>query len=217
MTNGIEERQREKEFLPSIVAFGDSITAMEWPDYFKERLVKESVPCHLLRRGISGNKVLTDSPEHYNFGVSGIKRFKQDALGTSDVKYVIVLHGVNDIIHSCGSNPISEEVEAEEIIEALKTNIKWAHEKNIQIFGGTLLPFGGYRGVTDTEEAKRQKVNHWIRNSGEFDQVIDFEAVVQDPNHPERLLREFDSGDHLHPSSKGSEALAECIELHFFD
>ena len=65
-------------------------------------------------------------------------------------------------------------------------------------------------------EAKRQAVNAWIRTSGEYDAVIDFDAVTRDPSAPGRLLPAFDSGDHLHPNDAGYEAMGKAIDLQLF-
>ncbi|PLT28798.1 GDSL-type esterase/lipase family protein [Peribacillus deserti] len=200
----------------SVVTFGDSITAMDWPDCFVERLAQESIKIGILRQGIGGNKVLNDSPDTLKYGMAGIKRFRQDALSLAGVKYIVVLHGVNDIIHSAGSQPISKPVEAEQIISGLKQYICWTHEENLKIFGATLLPFGGYEGVTSVEENKRQAINDWIRYSGEFDAVIDFDRVLRNPEKPLELLPVYDSGDHLHPSSEGAMAMARSIDLGLF-
>ncbi|MBM7692060.1 lysophospholipase L1-like esterase [Peribacillus deserti] len=204
------------ETCMSVVTFGDSITAMDWPDCFAEILAEESMEIGVLRQGIGGNKVLTDSPEAFKYGVAGVERFKLDALNHAGVKAIIVLHGVNDIIHSAGSNPISQPVDAEEIIEGLKQYIGWAHEENIRICGATLLPFGGYEGITSIEENKRRAINDWIRNSGEFDAVIDFDRAVRNPDKPLELLPAYDSGDHLHPSREGAEAMARSIDINLF-
>jgi lysophospholipase L1-like esterase len=53
-------------------------------------------------------------------------------------------------------------------------------------------------------------VNDWIRGSGAFDAVVDFDAVLRDPAHPSRLSPAFDSGDHLHPGDTGYEAMAKA-------
>ena len=63
------------------------------------------------------------------------------------------------------------------------------------------------------KEQVRQAVNRWIRESGEFDAVIDFDAVTRDPTHPARLLPAYDSGDHLHPGDAGNQAMAEAIDI----
>jgi lysophospholipase L1-like esterase len=200
----------------SVVTFGDSITAMDWPDYLAERLITEMVKLGVLRQGIGGNKVLNHSPDSHRYGIAGIERFKRDVIQQTAVSYVIVLQGVNDIIHSCGPTPISIPVTAEEIISGLRNYIHMAHEHDIKIFGGTIMPFGGYSGITSIEEEKRQKVNDWIRTSGEFDAVIDFDSATQNPEEPNELYAEYDSGDHLHPSKKGSKAMAESVDLRLF-
>jgi lysophospholipase L1-like esterase len=204
------------EAYSSVVTFGDSITAMDWPDYLAERLIIEGKKIGVLRQGIGGNKVLNDSPDSYCYGTAGIKRFKYDVIPQTGAKYVIVLQGVNDIIHSCGPTPISLTVTSEEIIAGLKKYIQWAHEKEIKIFGATILPFGGHSGITSLEEQKRQAVNEWIRQSGEFDTVIDFESATKNTENPSELLPEYDSGDHLHPSKNGAKTMAYSIDLSIF-
>jgi hypothetical protein len=47
------------------------------------------------------------------------------------------------------------------------------------------------------------------RNSGAFDGVIDFDAVVRDP----RMVPSYEKGDNLHPSDAGCKAMAESIDL----
>lgn len=84
------------------------------------------------------------------------------------------------------------------------------------MYGGTLLPLQGSRFYTAAGEAKRQALNDWIRTSGEFDAVIDFDAALQDPTNPLRLRPEFDSGDHLHPNDAGYEVMAEAIDPSLF-
>jgi len=59
----------------------------------------------------------------------------------------------------------------------------------------------------------REAVNTWIRTSGAFDGVIDFDAVMRDPANPLRLNPAYDSGDHLHPNDAGYQAMADAINL----
>ena len=58
--------------------------------------------------------------------------------------------------------------------------------------------------------------NQWIRSSGQFDAVIDFDAATRDPARPTRLHPEFDSGDHIHPNDAGNRAMAEAVDLSLF-
>ena len=65
-------------------------------------------------------------------------------------------------------------------------------------------------------ETKRQKINDWIRTSQAFDAVIDWDAVVRDPQNPSKLRPEADCGDHLHLSDKGYEIMVEAVDLQLF-
>jgi lysophospholipase L1-like esterase len=94
-----------------------------------------------------------------------------------------------------------------------------ARAKGIASYGVTLTPFEGtvFAGYyTPAKEAVRQAVNNWIRSSGEFDAVIDFERAVRDPSRPTRMLPAYDSGDHLHPNDAGMQAMANAIPLELF-
>jgi lysophospholipase L1-like esterase len=99
-----------------------------------------------------------------------------------------------------------------------KQLIERAHAKAIRIFGGTLTPFEGADGgfYRPEGETKRQAVNKFIRTSGAFDAVIDFDLAVRDPSHPTRLAPIYDSGDHLHPNDGGYSAMASAIDLSLF-
>jgi lysophospholipase L1-like esterase len=133
-----------------------------------------------------------------------------------------VLLGINDIGHpgSSAGAPASEEVSAEEIEAGLAQLVERAHEHGIKLFGATLTPFENttLEGFFSPEkEVKRQAVNRWIRTAGKLDAVIDFDAAVRDPSHPARILPAFDSGDHLHPSDAGQQAMGRAIPLGLFD
>jgi len=78
------------------------------------------------------------------------------------------------------------------------------------------MPFEGYTVYAEELDAKRKEVNEWIRTRGKFDGVIDFDKATLDPNHPSRLLPQYDSGDHLHPSDAGGKAMSETVDLSLF-
>ncbi len=86
------------------------------------------------------------------------------------------------------------------------------------MIGGTILPFAGsdYYHPSAATEADRQAINEWIRGKGNFDAVIDFDAVIRDPQNPTHLLSGYDSGDHLHPSPAGYAAMAGAVPLELF-
>jgi lysophospholipase L1-like esterase len=96
--------------------------------------------------------------------------------------------------------------------------IRRAHERGLFVIGGTIIPFGGFAlyHPTAVNEADRQAVNAWIRAPGHFDAVVDFDALMRDPAHPERMRPEMDNGDHIHPSLAGYRAMAEAVPLGLF-
>ena len=89
----------------------------------------------------------------------------------------------------------------------------------MKIIGATLTPdlgsfLPGY--ATDEKEVIRQEVNYWIRNEPTFDAVIDFDAVLRDPQDEGRLAEAYNSGDSIHPSDAGYSAMANAIDLEIF-
>jgi lysophospholipase L1-like esterase len=86
----------------------------------------------------------------------------------------------------------------------------------MQRFGATLPPTGGLPRVTPARMARRDSLNAWIRKSGAYDRVIDFDKVTRDPADTTRFLPAYDSGDHLHPSDAGDKAMGNAIDLALF-
>ena len=130
------------------------------------------------------------------------------------VRFVTLLEGINDI--GLGTLNPAQEKSADEIIQGYRQLIARAHSRCVKIIGATLTPFEGALYHTPEGEAKRQAVNDFIRHGGEFDAVIDFDAVVRDPERPTRLLPEYDVGDQLHPSDAGYRAMGEAVDPHLF-
>ena len=208
-----------------IVALGDSLTDANiskldannrWPDQLARRLIERPHGRILgvMNQGIGGNRILHDTR-----GDSGQRRFDRDVLAQAGVTHCIVILGINDI-RNRWQKP-EEVVTAEEMITGLQQLAVRAQARGINIFGGTLLTFenetfnpGFY---TPEGEAKRQAVNAWIRTSGAFDAVIDFEAALRDPSHPTQMLPLYDCGDHLHPSDTGYLRMGDAIDLSLFD
>ncbi|MGQ4661006.1 SGNH/GDSL hydrolase family protein [Lysobacter sp. F6437] len=207
----------------TVVAIGDSITDgatatmdanTRWPDFLAERLVDDDVA--VLNAGISGARLLRDK-----MGSNALARFERDVLAQPGIATVIVLIGINDISwNSMVFAPDDAPVAAVEVIAGYRQLIARARLHGVRIVGATLTPFEG--ALQDTpmagyysaeKEQVRQAVNRWIRDSGEFDAVIDFDAAMRDPTHPSRLLPAYDSGDHLHPGDAGNQAMAEAIDI----
>jgi lysophospholipase L1-like esterase len=210
-----------------IVALGDSTTDGHgattngndrWPDVLAARLQagKKTQDVGVSNQGIGGNHLLTDG-----LGPSVLARFDRDVLAPAGVRWLIVFEGVNDLGGLARSGEVSADQHTalvERVIAAYEQIIARAHVHGLRVYGATITPYTGsdYYHPGQWSEADRQAVNAWIRGAGHFDAVIDFDAVVRDPAHPERLLPAYDCGDHLHPSAAGYKAIGESIPLDLF-
>jgi len=209
----------------AVVALGDSITDgassrpdknERWTDVLARRLLANHNEIAVLNAGIGGNRVLTSSP---CWGQNALARLRRDVLGQAGIRMVILFEGTNDIGQPdtpvAATNPCLSrtQVEADEIIAGYKQIIARTRAMGLKIFGATILPYQGFAGWTPTGEAKRMAVNQWIRRSGAFDGVIDFDSALRDPSAPARLAPQFDSGDHLHPGPEGHEAMGNLVHL----
>lgn len=210
-----------------IVALGDSITDgafstpntnHRWPDLLAERLVASGKPMlGVLNQGIGGNRVLNDAPPDLIFmGPSALSRFDREVLAMPGVSHLIVFAGINDIGLAQMSQD-AEQVTPEQLIAGLRQLAERAHEHGIIAYGVTMTPFEGIEGYYTPEgEEIRQAVNDWMRSGGAFDAVIDFDAIMGNPEHPTRLLPAYDGGDHLHINNVGFQAMADAIDLALF-
>lgn len=205
----------------SVVAFGDSITDgaastpnrnRRWPDWLAQRLAARDVA--VLNAGISGAQVL-----HDGMGASALARFERDVLAQRPDS-VVLLMGINDIGWPGSSfEPTREAMNAQRLIDGYRQLIARARQAGVRIVGATLTPFENalpdapVKRYFDADKEKvRQQVNAWIRDSGEFDAVADFDALLRDPAHPARMQAAFDSGDRLHPGDAGYRAMADSLD-----
>ncbi|MFF9914478.1 SGNH/GDSL hydrolase family protein [Streptomyces sp. NPDC013457] len=204
-----------------IVAFGDSITDgvgsgpdanNRYPDELAERFAAAGRPRSVLNHGIGGNQVTNDTTWA---GEKGIERFKKDVLTEPGVRTVILLEGINDFGGSLASGVAdpTPEVSVEQLAAGHRALVREAHARGIRVVGATLTPVKGSFYDTPAVEAKRDAFNHWVRTSGTYDAVVDFDRAVADPADPDRMLPAFDSGDHLHPGDAGYRAMAEALDL----
>ncbi len=204
----------------TLVCAGDSITDgvgstwganRRWPDYLAQRM--NSAPggptLGVVDAGIGSNRVLTDVNGN---NPSLQTRFDHDVLGQPNVKSVILLEGINDIGSNLGSNG-STPLTATDLQNGMQKVIDKAHAVGVKIIGGTILPYEGAGYYTPDGEMVRQAVNQWIRTSGAFDGVIDFDKAMQDPRNPRALNDAYDSGDNLHPNDAGYQAMANAVNL----
>jgi lysophospholipase L1-like esterase len=207
-----------------VVALGDSLTDgnistidafCRWPDQLARRLVERgSRPIGVMNNGLGGNRILHDLR-----GDSGLKRFDRDVLAQPGVTHVIVMLGTNDL-RNRWAKP-EEEVTGEQMIAGLQQMAVRAHSAGIKIIAATLTPFGNETFMANawnpTREKHRVAVNTWIRESGAFDGVADFDAAVRDPEIPTQMAARWDCGDGLHQSDAGYCHLADAIDLALLD
>ncbi|WP_433142570.1 SGNH/GDSL hydrolase family protein [Actinomadura nitritigenes] len=195
-----------------MVAFGDSLTDgvgstkgtdARYPDRLAERLRAAGLRWGVVNAGIGGNRVLTDSPV---YGERAVARFTRDALERPGVRSVIVLAGVNDLAAWNETGPVT----AAQLIDGHRTLIRLAHARGIQAVGATIMPMGGSAAQSRRGEQIRRQVNRWIRTSGAYDAVADFDRVVADGD---RLKAAYDSGDHIHLNDTGYRAIADAVDL----
>lgn len=199
----------------AVVALGDSITDgwqsttdvnRRWPDYLARRLQKSpNTVKGVANEGISGNKVLADGA-----GQSALNRLDRDVLSQPGVRTVFLFEGVNDIKAHTG-------VTAQDLIDGYREIVDRAHAAGKCVVGATVAPFKGWPEWDPAAEAVRQEVNAYIRNSGEFDAVTDFDRILRSPYDQERMLPALDGGDHIHPNDKGMQAMADAVDLPSLD
>ena len=203
-----------------LVTFGDSITDgarsttetnHSWPALLAARLAANKATANIAvaNLGIGGNRVLRDGN-----GASALARFDRDVLSQPGVRWVTLMEGINDI--GRGSMDPAEAVTADELIGSYKQFIAQAHAHGILAIGCTLTPYEGAGYAREEGEQIRAALNSWIRMSGAFDAVVDFEAATRDPGNPKRFRAEFDPGDHLHPNDAGYQAMADAFDLKIF-
>ena len=200
----------------AFIAFGDSITSQSWPDHLTQRLLDEgNTGLSIIRRGISGSRVLREYShlQHRHYGPGGMARFERE-VRIPGADRVLILHGINDIIHPDGihpARPMAHLPTPEELIDGLRAYINAAHSYGMKIYLATLTPILGWRTDAPDRQALRTAVNEWIRTTSEADGVVDFAAATCDPKESRALSADCDSGDHLHPSDSGARVMAHCI------
>jgi lysophospholipase L1-like esterase len=213
----------ESPTAQTVIAIGDSITDgmrsslnanRRWPDVLGRALAEKSGgQAAVVNVGISGNRLLSNSP---CYGEALVSRFERDALRQPGVRSIIVLIGINDINFAAmparaglDCDAPHTQVNADALLRGYQRLIAQAHQRGIRIYGATLTP----ASLPPEREAIRAAVNDSIRSSRAFDGVIDFDQALRDPAHPIVLQRRFDSGDHIHPSDAGYAAMAAAVPI----
>jgi lysophospholipase L1-like esterase len=211
----------------SLLIVGDSITDgrgstnnqnNRWPDLLFRRLQKSSTTKHISFGNLAagGNRILADG-----LGPNAFGRIDRDVLAHPGVSYAMIFEGVNDI----GTGATTKEAQAaiyDGITQAYEQMVTLIHAHGIPVFAATITPFSAPSNVTfqpysDPErEITRQRVNKFIRESGTFDAVVDFDKQLADPKIPSQLNPLYDSGDYLHPSVAGYQYLADQFPVDIF-
>lgn len=186
-----------------------------WPDRLFARLQSDPATSGIavLNQGIGGNRVRGDGA-----GPAALARLEHDVLTQNAVRWLILFEGINDIGTTPATKP-GQQNAVHDLISAYRRIIERGRAARMLVFGATLTPLTGhemYDHPPGAREAARQAVNQWIRASGQFDAVLDFDQAVRDPASPERLLPKFDCGDHLHLGPAGYQALADAVPVTWF-
>ncbi|MBQ0849485.1 SGNH/GDSL hydrolase family protein [Streptomyces sp. BH-SS-21] len=208
----------------AVAVLGDSLTDGRgsttngndrWTDRLLDRL-RAHPPTGgvaVLNQAAGGNRVLADG-----LGPNVLARLDRDVLSRSGVSWLIVFEGVNDL-GTAAATPTAQRSVTTELIAAYEQIVVRAHAQGIRVYGATLTPFGGNTMYDDPDghrEASRQEVNSWIRTSGRFDAVVDFDRAVRDPEDPRRLRAALHDGDGLHLNPEGYRTLADAVPLRLF-
>jgi len=215
--NGIDVKAPKSA---AVAIIGNSITdgrgsgtnkQNRWPDILAQRLLKnpETKNIGVLNLGIGGNCVLRGG-----LGPTALSRFERDILTQHGVKWVIILEGVNDIGGT--RNKAAASKVAKGLVDAYGKMIDDAHAKGLKVYGATITPINKSSYYSDYHESARDSVNEWIRNSGRFDAVIDFDKTIRNPADKITLLPEAQTGDYLHPNEAGYQIMGESIDLNLF-
>ena len=204
----------------TIVCYGDSITAQNWPDDLSLRCAREGHKhTAIIRRATSGSRILREYHclTYESYGLMGSRRFQHE-VPTDGADTVIIQQGINDIIHPVGEDvnifrPMSDLPTVEQLIDGLKTYIAQARDMGLKVYVGTLLPMGGWRTDAPFRQVMRHAYNDFIRQTDLIDGCIDFDLALRDPERIDWFRPEYDSGDHLHPSKLGYQRMADEVPV----
>ncbi len=199
-----------------VVVLGDSITAglgstpgaaQRWTDHLARRLDEQDRrPFVVINAGIGGNQLTRDNVAAENgtgwgVGEAATTRFSSDVASTAGVTDVIVLIGINDLYAPSSPDPVGA------LLAGYRTIVERARADGLRVIGVTITP----GDLPDETEAQRQEVNRWIRSSGAFDTVVDADAVLRDPEHPEKLAPGL-GVDPVHLGDLGAATLASAFD-----
>ena len=208
-----------------VAAFGDSITHMSfYTNALQKRLYEEAFGrTTFINSGIGGNRLLSDATTVQEigkqlvfFGEAGVKRFERDVFELDEIDAILVLIGINDIMHPVQLEGRNGSTPAADIIDGYKQIIACAHENGAEVFFGTITPCGNEdypKEWLPEFERVRCEVNRWIRKGELIDGYFDFDKELADPDNPEFMQDGCHIGDGLHPNSNGGGKMADCVDI----
>ena len=210
----------------AMVAFGDSITDGtdstlngddRWPDVLARRLhAAHGNRVSVVNAGIGGNQVV--GPTDYSLanpvsgGPSALARLERDVLSLSGMAAVIWLEGINDFSSRTAAAKTSQPA----------SRRGGPHERRIpgvRVIGATVDTALGADADLRARRARRERrrSNKFIRTSGLFDAVVDFDAASTRPGKLQpRFVHDTTiggEGDGLHPNRLGYMAMGMTIDL----
>ena len=203
----------------AIAVLGDSITdgrgtttngQDRWTDQLSRSLLSDRRTRNLsvLNFGLGGNCILRGGN-----GPTAQSRYRRDLFGPRGVKYVILFEGTNDLGGSRDGVATAEQIKA-----VFRDIIREAHERGIRVIGATVTSaVGSFYQREGEHEKGRQALNAWIRESGEFDGVIDFDKITAGPDDPTRINPAFlFENDWLHLNADGYRLMGTSIDRSLF-
>lgn len=205
----------------SIAAYGDSITSQEWVDFLAQKLIDSGINNRaIVRRAVSGSRIFGSYPalSYFHYGEDGRTRFERE-IKHDGVEGVIILHGINDIIHPDGKNPMrpmSNMPTPQQLADGINYYVDTAKALGYRTYIGTLLPIKGWRTYDVPRDDIRIAFNQWIRSQDIADGYIDFEKAVANSNDPRAFDPECNRGDNLHASVEGYRRMAEAVDMNIF-
>jgi lysophospholipase L1-like esterase len=212
-----------------VCAFGDSITDGthstlnindRWMNTLSRRLHNAyGNKISIVNEAIAGNRVVNPVVPNSTSGPAAVDRLDRDVLGLSGLTHVIWLEGINDI----GAGTTTDA-----IIAGYQNVVGRLHAKGIKVYGATLTSALGISGVDMGDngpghDASRMVLNAFIRSSGLYDGVEDFDAATLDPSTGNMMAEFLPNStftqlpwDYLHPNHAGYLAMGEAVDIQPF-
>ena len=201
----------------AVIAFGDSITALQWPDLIQKKLFENGkTGISFVRRAVSGNRVLSDFGDisrGRHQAAAAVKRIERDINQSVGAKTLVLLEGINDLLFGDPKKPGGDGKipTADELINGYKKCFEICRKYGLKTYQGPILPSGQLTDKQDDRDEKRLVINEWIRKCECTDGCIDYAEKMKEEDNGLLLKAEYDRGDRLHPNIDGEAFMAELV------